>query len=342
MTAATPVTRVLTGQDVLALLSMDDCIAAVSDAFRRHGEGRAAPPAVMGVHTHGGGFHVKAAALDLARPYFAAKLNANFPANPVQHGLPTIQGVVALCDAETGMLFALMDSIEITALRTAAATAVAVRHLARDGSIALGVAGCGTQGAVTVRAIARVRALSRVWLADVDASAAHRLAGAIRRELECPVEVAAALADVARDCDVIATCTTATTPILDAGDVRPGALVAAVGADAPHKHEITVDLIARAALITDVTDQCLAMGDLHHAIAAGVVDRSHVRATLGEVVAGIRPGRLSADEVIVFDSTGMALQDVAAAAVVYERAVAEGRGVEIRLQAAHPHGRCTV
>jgi ornithine cyclodeaminase/alanine dehydrogenase-like protein (mu-crystallin family) len=113
--------------------------------------------------------------------------------------------------------------------------------------------------------------------------------------------------------------------------VTPGAFVAAVGADNPHKHEIAVDLMAASAIIADVTDQCATLGDLHHAIDAGVLRRDDVRAELGQVVAGLRAGRHSPAEVVVFDSTGTALQDVAAAALAYERAVASGRGLPIAL-----------
>ena len=124
-------TLVLTRGDVADLLPMDACIEAVEHAFRLHGEGRADPPGILGVRVHDGGFHIKAGILDLGRRYFAAKTNANFPQNPSRWGLPTIQGVVLLADADRGSPLALMDSAEITALRTGAATAVAARYLAR-------------------------------------------------------------------------------------------------------------------------------------------------------------------------------------------------------------------
>src|SRR5262245_33244811 len=126
-----PDTLLLTGADVSALLGLGAAQAAVEAALRDHAEGRSLPASVLGVPTGEGGFHVKAAGLRRERAYFAAKLNANFPANPRRFGLPTIQGVVALCDAGNGRLLALMDSIEITLRRTGAATAVAARHLAR-------------------------------------------------------------------------------------------------------------------------------------------------------------------------------------------------------------------
>ena len=123
-------TRILTRRDVEALLEWDECIAAVEDAFRLHARGRSLSPGVLGVHAPDGGFHIQAAGLELGRLYFAAKTNANFPDNPRRHGLPAIQGVIVLCDAGDGRPLALMDSMEVTLRRTAAATAVAARRQA--------------------------------------------------------------------------------------------------------------------------------------------------------------------------------------------------------------------
>src|SRR5215210_5638351 len=127
------------------LLTQDECIAAVEDAFRQHALGKTTSPWLLGMHVQDGSFHVKAAQLTLDRPYFAAKLNANFPHNGPRHGLPTIQGVVALCDADTGRPLAVMDSMALTALRTAAATAVAAKYLARERCEGALICGCGGQ-----------------------------------------------------------------------------------------------------------------------------------------------------------------------------------------------------
>ena len=131
---------------------------------------------------------------------------------------------------------------------------------------------------------------------------------------------------VARDADVVITCTPSAEYLIAAGDIAPGTFVAGVGVDNPHKRELAPDLLSRALLVADVLDQSATIGDFHHAIDAGALTREHVYAELGEIVAGLKPGRRHDDDIVVFDSTGMALQDVAAAAVVYERAVAQGAG----------------
>ena len=321
----------LTRRDVAALLDLDTCIVAVEQAFRLHGQGELPAPGVLAVPVEGGGFHIKAGVLALGRRYFAAKTNANFPDNPAHHGLPTIQGVLVLADADRGTPLAVMDSMEITTLRTGAATAVAAKYLARADVRTATVVGCGTQGVVQLRALRAVRAVERVYACDRDAAVAERFAQEMTAELGLEVRATADLGQAARRSDVIVTCTPSRAPILGPGDVRAGTFIAAVGADHPEKQEIAPALMAASPIVVDVLEQAATIGDLHHALAAGVLTRSDVRAELGEVVAGRKTGRRSPQETIVFDSTGMALQDVAAAAAVYERAVESGRGLAVTL-----------
>jgi ornithine cyclodeaminase/alanine dehydrogenase-like protein (mu-crystallin family) len=167
-------TLLLDRADVERLLTPAVCIGAVEDAFRRHALGETSPPGILGMHVGGGGFHLKAAALDGA---FAAKLNANFPGNPAR-GLPTIQGVVVLSDAQDGRLLALMDSMAITALRTAAATAVAAKYLSRKSCETLLICGCGAQAPAQLAAILAVRRPQRVLAYDQEPRRAAALAGA--------------------------------------------------------------------------------------------------------------------------------------------------------------------
>jgi len=314
------VTTLLSRQDVERLLTPDVCIAAVEDAFRQLGEGKVPPPGILGMHAGDGSFHVKAGFLTLERPYFAAKLNANFPANGSRHGLPTIQGAVILSDAANGVPLAIIDSISITALRTAAASAVAAKYLARQESDTVLICGCGGQATSQLAALRRVRAPRRVLAYDQDPARAAAFASAVGGT------PAMDLAAAASESDIIVTCTTARRYFVTPEMVRPGAFIAAVGADNENKQEIDPRLMAQAKVVTDVTEQASKIGDLHHAIDAGAMTREAVYAELGEVVAGRKPGRESADEIIVFDSTGTGLQDVAAAIAVYRRATAERAG----------------
>jgi alanine dehydrogenase len=317
-------TLLLCGSEVSRLLSIAECIDAVEYAFLLYAQGKAQPPKVLGLHVDGGGFHIKAGVMSLQRDYFVAKTNANFPGNPKKLGLPTIQGVVVVCDGKDGRLLALMDSIEITIIRTGAATGVAAKYLSRHDSKTATICGCGNQGRISLKALLAVRDLERVFAYDIDLSAAERFATEMTHTLNVHVEAVKKLSEATHQSEIIVTCTPSRSPLLDMQDVKPGAFIAAVGADSDDKQELQSSLLASSKVITDLTDQAANIGELHHAIASGAMTRSEVHAELGEIIAGTKTGRVSGEEIIVFDSTGIALQDVAAASIVYERAVANG------------------
>jgi alanine dehydrogenase len=318
-------TLLLSRRDVASLLTLDECIAEVERVFRLHGEGKVGRPEVLGVHVDGGGFHVKAAVMERSRRYFATKLNANFPENRRKFELPTIQGVIILCDAECGFPLAVMDSIEITIQRTGAATAIAARHLARPDSHVATICGCGNQGRVQLAALARVLPIRHVFAFDQDRPQACGLIEKAER-MNIVAEAASDLATAARQSDVVVTCTPSTRFFLQRDHVKQGTFIAAVGADNPEKQELDPVLFADSKVVADSVEQCSRIGDLHHAIERGVVSRSNVWAELGELVAKRKPGRTSDQEITIFDSTGTALQDVATAALTYDRALAARLG----------------
>lgn len=319
--------------EVRALLTLDECIGAVEQAFRSYGERKAVPPTVLSMHVPDGGFHVKAGVLDLGRSYFAAKVNGNFPDNGTRFGLPTIQGVIVLCDAKRGTPLAVIDSRDITSLRTAAATAVAAKYLARKDSRIITICGCGNQGRIQLKALARVLHLEAAFAYDKSGELSLQYAHELASDVNFSVEPAPNLADAIRQSDICVTCTPSRLPLLRLNDVRPGTFIAAVGADNPQKQELHPELMANSKIVCDILEQCAAMGDLHHALDAGAVSKADVHAELGEIVAGIKLGRESQEEIIVFDSTGMALQDVAAAAILYEKAERQASGIRLNFAA---------
>jgi ornithine cyclodeaminase/alanine dehydrogenase-like protein (mu-crystallin family) len=306
----------LSGADVARLLSPRACIDAVEDAFRQLAQGGLPAPGILGMHAGEGGFHIKAALLLADRPYFAAKVNGNFPGNPGR-GLPTIQGVVYLCDASNGSPLAIMDSASITALRTAAASAVAASHLAlRNCDTAL-ICGCGAQALAQVRALLEVRQPKR-WLAyDLDSAKAVAFAAAASAGLRIAMAPTTDLRHAVGESRIVISCTTARRFVIALEMVQPGTFIAAVGADSENKQEIDPRLMAGAKVVTDLTAQAAAIGDLHHAIDAGAMTAGDVHAELADLVAGRRPGRSDEVEIFVFDSTGTGLQDVAAAIAAY-------------------------
>jgi alanine dehydrogenase len=330
-------TLLLSRSDVAELLPFPDCVAAVEEAFRLHARGHTLPPAILGVRAAEGGFHVKAAGLAVAeRVYFAAKTNANFPGNRERFGLPTIQGLVLLFDGKNGAPLAAMDSIEITILRTGAATAAAAKRLARPDSRIATICGCGEQGRVQLDALLLSLPLERVWAYDADAERARRFAEDRSRATGINVEPAANLAAAVRSSHAVVTCTPSRSVLVADADVSAGTFLAGVGADSAGKQELDPATFSRAKVVVDSLDQCAEIGDLQHALTAGCVTRSDVHAEIAEVIEGTRSGRTSAEEVTLFDSTGTALEDVAAAAAVYEKAVAAGRGIPFSFSGGEP------
>src|SRR5688572_30568007 len=180
-------TLLLTRKNVADLLSLEECINAVEEAFRLYAEGKVQPPKILGVHNQKGGFHIKAGLMEKQGSFFAAKMNANFPGNMKEYGLPAIQGVLIACDGQTGQLLALMDSIEITILRTGAATAVAAKYLSRPDSKTVAICGCGNQGRVSLKALMEVRSIQKVFAYDTDNIRAEKFVKDLSPELKISI-----------------------------------------------------------------------------------------------------------------------------------------------------------
>ncbi len=326
-----PTLLVLSRADVAALMDYPAYVEAVEAAFRAAASGAALAPPAAGFQVPGGSYHAKGAVLLSGDPpVVAIKLNGNYPGNPVTNGLPTVQGVIYLADATDGRPLALMDSIEVTINRTGAATTLAARHLARPDSKVATVCGAGVQGRIQAIAIAAALRLETIHLWDIRPDAAASLARELAVALRLDVRPSNDLA-IGSASDVIVTCTSARAPFLTAELVRPGTFIAATGADNPHKSEIDPLLYAATRAVVDSLAQCAEIGNLRHALAVGAVTTGHVHATLGEIVAGRKPGRTDSRQITLFDSTGLGLQDVAAAAGVYRRALARGVGARLAI-----------
>jgi ornithine cyclodeaminase/alanine dehydrogenase-like protein (mu-crystallin family) len=317
-------TLLLNRSDVQQLLSLTECVDAVESIFREQGEGKIPPSGILGVRTQSGGLHVKTAHLSGTKNYIAAKLNTNFAQNYVRFGLPTIQGLIVLYDADNGRLLTVLDSMEITTTRTAAATAVAAKYLARKNSSVATICGCGEQGRAQLRALSLVLPLRKVYAFDINPNASLRFAAELSREIEIDVEQLRSLPRTIQNSDVVVTCTPATEFFVHKEDVDAGTFIAAVGADDSHKQEIDPALLASARVVGDSIEQVCSIGDTHHAIAKGLMQKESVHAELAEIVAGKKAGRTSEAETIVFDSTGVAIEDAAAATLVYEKALTAG------------------
>ncbi len=310
----------LSRSEVARLLTIQECIDAVEKMFRLLGEGKLPAPGILGIKSKQGGLHIKAGLFPGERDYIVAKLNTNFPPNRAAHDLPTIQGLIVVCDGENGRPLAVLDSIDITIKRTAAASAVAAKYLARPDSSVATICGCGQQAVAQLRAISVTLPLQKIYAFDSDGDAAEKFAEMQARELGIAIKPVRDLQSALRGSDVCITCTTATEFFIRREDVRPGTFIAAVGADDNHKQEIDPALMASAKVVADHLDQSCTIGDTHHAIAAGLMRKEDVYAELAAIVAGRKTGRTNADEIAIFDSTGIALEDAVAAVAVFEKA----------------------
>src|SRR5260221_9487165 len=301
-------TLLIDRKQVAPLLTMEECIVAVEQAFRQRALGEAMPPGILGVHATDGGFHIKAGILSLRtfpqnknRSYFVAKTNANFPENRKRNGLPTIQGIIVVSDASNGRLLAVMDSIEITIVRTGAATAVAAKYLSLPDATIATLCGCGNQGRISLKAIMKVRALTTVYAYDKDPWVAKQFAKERSEELQISVIAIDNLSKAVRESQLCITCTPSKKYFLKQEDVMPGTFIAAVGADNEDKQEVEPSLLASSKVVVDSLEQCATIGELHHALDQGIMTRDRVHAELGEILTAKKEGRKSREEVILFD-----------------------------------------
>jgi len=298
---------VFTGRDVEQAVSPERAVEAVREAFVAHARGEwTMPPKVYVTNYPAGDFRAMPA---LGGGHALLKWVTSFPGNP-QRGLPTVTGVVLLSDAQTGQLRAVLDAAAVTALRTGAAAVLAAETLGRHDAATAAVVGAGVNGRAAARTfLARGRAVG-LW--DVDEERARRVAAELGADVAPSLEQALAA-------DLLVTVTPGHDLLLGEGSLRPGQHVSLMGADGPGKAEAAGPELARARLFCDDWEQASHGGELAHAVEAGLVTRDDVTA-LGDVLAGTAAGRTDASEVTAFDSTGLAIQDLAIALAALEAA----------------------
>jgi alanine dehydrogenase len=296
---------VLDAKAVMAAVSPAEAIERTRLAFERHAAGEwAMPPKVYLDSPPNGDFRAMPARGD---GFALLKWVTSFPRNS-ERGLPVVTGALLLSDAGTGELRAIMDCAAITSLRTGAAAAVSAQVLAADGASSVGLIGCGVNGAWAARCLVAAGYGTGVC-ADVRAERAEALAAELDWDAGDRAEAAAE--------DVVVTVTPAQRPVVLASDLRPGQHLAALGADARGKAEVELPALEHCRLFCDEWEQASTGGELAAGVAAGVVGRDRTT-QLGEVILGRARGRHSEEEVTLFDSTGLAIQDLAIAISVYE------------------------
>ncbi len=304
-------TLLLARDDVRGLLKMPDVIWVVEEAFKEWAEGEANMPPKTYVGLERGDFRAMPAALPGAA---GVKWVNVHPQNP-SLGLPTVMAIIIYSDPDTGYPLAVMDATEITAYRTGATSAIASKYLARQDSQTLGLVGAGYQAHTQLLAHAEVFDLKQVRVYDLSSAAVDRFIKSFPNYplKKCSLEETAAS-------DIVCTQTTAQEPFLKADWVTAGTHINAVGADAKGKGELEPAILKRALVVVDELEQASAAGEINAPLRKGLFSIDEVHGTLGEVITGRKPGRGDKDMVTVFDSTGVAIADIAVAKVVCEKA----------------------
>jgi ornithine cyclodeaminase len=288
-------------------------------------------PGVIGLDLPGsaGEVHVKGAHIH-GSPYFSIKEAAGFYKNP-ERGLPMSSGLVLVFDAATGFLQAiLLDNGFLTELRTGAAGALAADLLARREVETVGIIGCGGQARYQLEALLNVRQPRRVIVWGRAGERAARYAREMSERSGVRVDVASSAKEAVESSDIVITTTPSREAIVRAEWLRPGTHVTAMGSDGPDKRELESEVLGRAdKIVADRVDQCLRLGEIHHAVADGLLDPARIYGELGELAAGLKPGRTSEEEITIADLTGVGVQDAAVADRVLAAALAEGLGETI-------------
>jgi ornithine cyclodeaminase/alanine dehydrogenase-like protein (mu-crystallin family) len=322
----------LSHDEVVALLPMEECIRLMRDALVSLAEGRVHQPLRTIVRPAGaaGVMGLMPAYASGAQAAFGLKAICIFPGNAAR-GKDSHQGAVLLFDAESGELLAVVNASAVTAVRTAAVSAVATQALAREDACELAVVGAGVQARTHVEAISHVRPLKRCRVASRSFEHARSLAEELRGRCVFPVEAVEAIEDALHGADLIVTATNSAEAVVRREWVSAGAHLNAVGACTPHTRELDAATVAASSLFVDSVESTVnEAGDYLLALKEGAIGPEHIRAELGEVLKGVRPGRTSAGEITLFKSLGLAVEDLAVAAYLYNKARETGAGTWVR------------
>ncbi len=321
----------LNREDVMSVLSMKDCMEVVEKAFAEMTNGTAVLPLRTAIRPPDG--------LSLYMPAYLKGMNALackvvsvYKDNPVKHNLPTTIGKVLLQEPTTGEVVCIMDGGYLTAVRTGAASGVATKHLARtDKGQVAAIFGAGVQAKMQLWAVKEARDISSALVFDTIKGSADMFAKEMGGKLGIPVKVAKETAEMLL-ADILCTATSSSTPIFDGTKVRDGTHINGIGSHSPNARELDTAIIKRSLLIADSREACLnEAGDIMIPLQEGAITKEHIHADLGEIVTGKAKGRTDDKQITLFKSNGLAIQDAAAAKLVYTRAKENGIGKEVAL-----------
>jgi len=316
-------------QKIIPLSKISQVIEAVEKGFAEYGMGKIQMPPknYLFFPKHDGDLRIMPAfspKLEMA----GTKIVNVHPQNPKQ-GLKTVMAVVVLNDAKTGEPLALMDGTYLTGLRTGAASAIATKYLAKENANTLGVIGAGYQSIFQITAITKVRRIKEISVFDIKDEQVERLAEVLSKE-DIEIKKANSTEEAAKK-DILVTVTPAREPIIKRGWIQPGIHINAIGADAEGKQELESEILKNAKIVIDNWEQASHSGEINIPLEKGIINKENIHAQLSDIVAGQKQGRENDREITVFDSTGLAIQDLFTANLIFRKAKEDGIGEEIKI-----------
>ena len=324
-------TLLLSRDDVMQVMNMSECMEVVEKAFGELTAGTAVLPLRINI-TPPEGLALYMPAYLKEMGALACKVVTVYKNNPQNHNLPTTIGKVLLQDPETGDVISIMDGGYLTAVRTGAASGVATKYLARaDKDQIAGIFGAGAQAKMQLWAVTIARQIAKAYVYDVVDKASEKFASEMSQKLNIDV-IKAKSPEQVLEADIICTASSSATPLFDGHKLKEGTHINGIGSHTPNARELDAETIRRSKLVADSREACLKeAGDILIPIREGIIDENHIYAELGEIVLSRKSGRVNEQEITLFKSNGLAIQDTSAAKLVYDKAQAAGIGVRVEI-----------
>jgi alanine dehydrogenase len=316
--------------DVKNVIDMPLTLSAVENGFREHGlkKVQMPPKSYLYFENHNGDLRTMPSFME-EKDIAGVKIVNVHPDNR-EKGLPTVMAVIVLNSTETGAPLAIMDGTHVTDMRTGAAGGVAAKYLARKDSHVVGMVGTGGQARTQLLALSEVMDIEEVKITCRNTGHCDSFEKDMKKVVRCDFKRKQSIKDVC-DCDVLVTTTPVREPVVKAEWIHEGTHINAIGADAVGKQELESSIMKKARIIVDDIVQASHSGEVNVPLSQGVISESDIHAELGEIVAGVKKGRLSDDDITIFDSTGLAVQDLVTANMVYTKALELGIGKKVKL-----------
>jgi ornithine cyclodeaminase/alanine dehydrogenase len=320
-------TLLLNKENVGSLIRMDEVIVTVEEAYKAFNSGQVNQPPYTCIHLPPSGeidFKISHSA---ANEIISMKASSGgFPNNPTDHGVPSGMGTVLLFDARSCALICVMDGSLLTGLRTGAAGAVSVKVLARQNARKITSIGTGNQARMQIRAIHEVMKIEEIHAWDHHPENLARYKADIEREFGIPVVMASSMQAAVEQADILITTTRGKGSLVQAAWIQPGTHIVAMGTDTYGKQELEPEIFRNAKIVNDSIAQCIEKGETWHPLNQNIITQANIHAEIGEILLGKKPGRETDQEITIFDSTGMAIQDNTTAARIYRNAIASQTG----------------